>query len=60
VYCRQCSITGSSLLIMLTVVLVLVFSHCIGYYDNRIDKLNMVNWLIGEMGLNTQSLSLTL
>jgi hypothetical protein len=40
---------GSSLLIMLTVVLVLVFSHCIGYYDNQIDKLNMVNWLIGEM-----------
>jgi hypothetical protein len=42
VYCRQCSISGSSLLIMLTVVLVLVFSHCIGYYDNQIDKLNMV------------------
>jgi hypothetical protein len=45
---------------MLTVVLVLVFSHYIGYYDIRIDKLIMVNWLIGEMGLNTQSLSLTL
>jgi hypothetical protein len=60
VYCRQCSITGSSLLIMLIVVLVLAFSHCIGYYDNRIDTLNMVNWLIGEMGLNTQSLSFTL
>jgi hypothetical protein len=59
VYYRQCSITGSSLLIMLTVVLVLVFSHCIGYYNNQIDKL-MVNWLIGEMGLNTQSLSFTL
>jgi hypothetical protein len=30
-----------------------LFSHCIGYYDNQIDKLNLVNWLIGEMGLNT-------
>jgi hypothetical protein len=38
----------------------LVFSYCIGYYDNQINKLNMVNWLNGEMGLNTQSLSLTL
>jgi hypothetical protein len=49
VYCRQCLISGSSLSIMLTVVLVLVFSHCIGYYDNQIDKLNMVIWLIGEL-----------
>jgi hypothetical protein len=29
---------------MLTVVLVLVSSHCICYY-NRMDKLNMVNWI---------------
>jgi hypothetical protein len=60
VYCRQCSIPSSSLFIMLTMVLVLVFSYCIGYYDNQINKLNMVNWLNGEMGLNTQLLSLTL
>jgi hypothetical protein len=26
----------------------------IGYYNSQIDKLNMVNRLIGEMGLNTQ------
>jgi hypothetical protein len=25
----------------------------IGYYKSQIDKLSMVNWLIGEMGLNT-------
>jgi hypothetical protein len=45
---------GSSLLIMLTVVLIVVFSHCISYYDNRIDKLSMVIWLMGEgrIGLN--------
>jgi hypothetical protein len=25
----------------------------IGYYNSQIDKLNMFNWSIGEMGLNT-------
>jgi hypothetical protein len=40
VHHRQCSIVGSFLLIMSTVVL--------------------VNWLIGEMGLDIQSLSFTL
>jgi hypothetical protein len=44
---------------MLTMVLVLVSSHCIGYYS-QMDKLDMVNRLIEEMGLNTQSLSFTL
>jgi hypothetical protein len=33
-------------LIMLTMVFVLVSSHCICYY-NRMDKLSMVNWMIG-------------